>query len=535
MRRYHAALCGALALLLVPLVPGRAGAQESPRHGGTFVFAIGANPETLNPAVTTGVEALAVACKMFNGLVYLDRDWNPQPELARAWTVSRDGLRISFTLQPNVRWHDGKPFTSADVKFTMEEVLAKFHPRTRLAFANVEAVDAPDPLSVVVRFKKAYAPFLQQMTCQEAAIIPKHLYEGTEIPKNPRNSDNPVGTGPFKWGRWVRGDFIEMVRNDQYFRPGLPYLDKMIAKIMPDAASRVLALEAGEVDYIQSFFLLKQEVARLRQNPNVQVKQDTDLPGNFLLFFNTQRKPLDDRRARHALATGLNRQQILEQAVFGLGSVGKSAIHVALTWAHDPAVDYTKLFPYDSARANAMLDQAGYKRGADGTRFKLRMVYNVGQAGFNAMAEIAKNNWKALGVDVSLEPVEFQLTIDKVFAKRDYDVSLQPYTTAGDPAIGIARAYVTMNEGRPFTNPTGYSNPKLDELFARAGTEPAREERRKLYLETQRIIAEDLPTLVLIDRTEVDVARAKFRGLWQSAEPYDEWERVWWVQGKPSR
>jgi peptide/nickel transport system substrate-binding protein len=163
------------------------------------------------------------------------------------------------------------------------------------------------------------------------------------------------------------------------------------------------------------------------------------------------------------------------------------------------------------------------------------MVYNAGQAGFNAMAEIAKNNWKALGVDVSLEPVEFQLTIDKVFAKRDYDVSLQPYTTAGDPAIGIARAYVTMNEGRPFTNPTGYSNPKLDELFARAGTEPAREERRKLYLETQRIIAEDLPTLVLIDRTEVDVARAKFRGLWQSAEPYDEWERVWWVQGKPSR
>lgn len=517
------------------LAAGRAPAQEAPRYGGTFVFAIGANPETLNPAITTGVEALAVACKMFNGLVYLDRDWNPQPELAAAWTVARDGLRIVFKLQPNVRWHDGKPFTAADVKFTMEEVLAKFHPRTRLAFANVEGVDAPDPLTVVVRFKNAYAPFLQQMTCQEAAILPKHLYEGGDILKHPRNNDQPIGTGPFRWGRWVRGDFIELTRNDQYFRPGLPYLDKMVAKIMPDASARVLALEAGEVDYLQSFFLLKQEVARLRQNSAVQVKQDTDLPGNFLLFFNTQRKPLDDRRVRQALAMGLNRRQVLEQAVFGLGAVGRSAIHVNLKWAYNPAVDYTKLYPYDPARANALLDQAGHRRGADGTRFRLRLVYNVAQAGFGAMAEIARNNWKALGVEVSAEPVEFQVTLDKVFAKRDYDVSLQPYTTAGDPAIGIARAYVTMNEGRPFTNPTGYSNPKVDELFTQAATVPAREERRKLYFEVQRIIAEDLPTLNLIDRTEADAASAKFRGLWQSAEPYDEWDRVWWVQGKASR
>jgi peptide/nickel transport system substrate-binding protein len=525
----------AVVLALTIAATSAAAQTETPRHGGTLVFAIGANPETLNPAVTTGVEALGVACKMFNGLVYLDRDWNPQPELARAWAVARDGLRITFQLQPKVEWHDGQPFTSADVKYTMEEVLAKFHPRTRLAFANVDGVDAPDPLTVVVRFKKPYAPFLHQMTCQEAAMLPRHLYQGTDVLKNPRNTDHPVGTGPFKWGRWVRGDFIEMPRNDRYFRAGQPYLDKVVAKIMPDAPSRVLALEAGEVDYIQSFFLLKQEVARLRQNPSVQIKQDTDLPGVFLLFFNTQRKPLDDRRVRHALAMGLNRQQMLEQAVFGLGSVGKSAIHVGLRWAHNPAVDYTKQLAYDPARANALLDEAGQRRGADGTRFRLRLVHNVAQAGFSAMAEIARNNWKALGVEVSVEPVEFQVTLDRVFIKRDYEVSLQPYTTAGDPAIGIARAYVTMNEGRPFTNPTGYSNPKADDLFAQAAAAPSREDRRKAYFEVQRILAEDLPALVLIDRTEADAASAKFRGLWQSAEPYDLWDRVWWTGGRPAR
>jgi len=136
---------------------------------------------------------------------------------------------------------------------------------------------------------------------------------------------------------------------------------------------------------------------------------------------------------------------------------------------------------------------AGYKRGADGRRFRLRMVYNAAQAGFNAMAEIARDNWKALGVELSLEPAEFQVVLEKVFKKPDFDVSLQPYTTAGDPAIGIARAYVTMNEGRPFTNPTGYSNPKLDGIFAQAATVPDRQDRRRLYFEAQRIIAEDLP------------------------------------------
>jgi peptide/nickel transport system substrate-binding protein len=525
-------LAGILVAVMALAQWTTAGAQETPRPGGTLVVAIGANPETLNPAVTTGVEALAVTCKMFNGLVYLDRDWNPQPELAQSWTVAPDGLRITFKLTPGVAWHDGKPFSSADVKFTMEEVLAKLHPRTRLAFANVEGVDAPDPLTVVVRFRKAYAPFMQQMTCQEAAILPRHLFEGTDILKNPRATDNPVGTGPFRWGRWVRGDFIEMVRNPRYFRPGLPYLDKVIAKIMPDAASRVLALEAGDVDYIQSFFLLKQEVARLRTNASVQLKQDTDLPGNFLMFFNTRSKPLDDKRVRQALVMGLNRGQLLEQAVFGLGSVGKSAIHVGLRWAHDPSVDYTKLYPHDPARANALLDQAGLRRAGAGARARLRLVYNAAQAGFPAMAEIVRDNWRALGVDVSLEPSEFQVVLQRVFAKPDFDVSLQPYTTAGDPAIGIARAYVTMNEGRPFTNPTGYSNPKLDDLLARAATVPARDERRKLYFEAQRIIADDLPALNLIDRTEVDAARAGLRGLWQSAEPYDAWDRVWWAQGK---
>ncbi|HEY8370866.1 MAG TPA: ABC transporter substrate-binding protein, partial [Thermodesulfobacteriota bacterium] len=295
-------------------------------------------------------------------------------------------------------------------------------------------------------------------------------------------------------------------------------------------------LEAGEIDYIQSFFLLKQEVARLRRNPAVQVAEGTDLPGNFLLFFNTTRKPLDDGRVRKALAMATNRQQIVDQAVFGLGRPGKSAIHVGLGWAHNPEVDYGKLYPYDPAKANAALDAAGLERGADGKRFSVTLTYTVSQAGFTPMAEIIRNNWQAVGVDVRLEPYENQLALEKVFARQDFDVSLWPYTTAGDPAIGITRAYVTTPAPpKPFTNPTGYGNPRLDELFARAVATPSRDVRRRAYFEAQRIIAEDLPVLNLVDRIEVDAASAKLRNVFVSAEPYDLWDRVWTIDGKPSR
>ncbi len=522
------------AALAAPAV--RSAAEETPRYGGTLVFAIGANPETLNPAITTGVNALAVDCKMFNGLVWLDRDWNPQPELARSWSVTPDGLTYTFKLVENAKWHDGKPFTSADVKFTMGEVLAKFHPRTRLAFANLAGIDTPDAYTVVVRFTKPYAPFLQQMTCQEGAMMPKHLYEGTDVLNNPRNNDNPIGTGPFRFQSYTRGDNLVMARNEQYWKPGQPYLDRVIAKVMSDPASRILALEAGEVDHIQSFFLLKQEVARLRQNRAVRIAEETDLPGNFLLFFNTTRKPLDDKRVRHALAMATNRQQIVDQAVFGLGRPARSAIHTGLKWAHNPEVDYDKRFAYDPARANAALDAAGLKRGPDGKRFGVTLTYNVSQAGFTPMAEIIRNNWQAVGVDVRLEPYENQLVLEKVFTRQDFDVSLQPYTTAGDPAIGITRAYVTTPPPpKPFTNPTGYANPKLDDLFARAVATPSRDVRRRAYFEAQRIIADDLPTLTLVDRIEVDAASAKLRNVFVSAMPYDLWDRVFTIDGKPSR
>ena len=198
-------------------------------------------------------------------------------------------------------------------------------------------------------------------------------------------------------------------------------------------------------------------------------------------------------------------------------------------------MDYHKLYPYDPARAGRLLDEAGYSRGAGSVRFKLRLLFTAAQAAFLPMADIIRSNLQEIGVQVVLEPTDAQVTTDRAFTKFDFDLTLQPYTTAGDPAIGISRVYVTNEAKRPFTNPTGYSNARVDELFARGASLLLQEERRRPYFEVQKILADDLPTLVLVERVEVDAASAKFKGLWVSSQPYDQWDRVWWTGGRPKR
>jgi len=171
----------------------------SPQKGGTLVVAASTDPGHLNPAISTSGALHFVAGSLYNGLVGLTSDFQPEPELADSWEVLDGGMRYRFKLHPGVRWHDGKPFTSADVEFTFNQLLLKYHSRTQTGLAPVLAgIDTPDDLTVVFRFKKPYAPLLQQLNVIEAPILPKQLYEGSDPMKNPANL-KPVGTGPFRF------------------------------------------------------------------------------------------------------------------------------------------------------------------------------------------------------------------------------------------------------------------------------------------------------------------------------------------------
>lgn len=507
--------------------PAPTTAATQPTRGGIAVIAMDSDPETLNLGLTTGYSAGDVGSKIFNGLVWLDGNYQPQPQLAESWKISDDGKTYTFKLRSGVTWHDGKPFTSADVKYSYDEILLKLHPRTRTLAARIASIEAPDAQTIVFTLKDAYAPFMIQQTVFEAPILPKHLYDGQgDVTKNPVNL-KPIGTGPFKFSEWNKGSTIKLVRNDNYFEKDKPYLDAIVFQIIPQGANRSTALETGEVDFVVDFYLPKTDVKRLEANAKLTAKRGQGSPAIDFMMMNTRTKALSTAEARQAVAMAIDRKRIVDQAMNGIGRVGRGPFGDGFKWLLNPTVDFDKMYPRDVAKAKSLLDKAGVTAAADGTRAKLRLVYDSARPQFVTAAQIIKENLKDIGFDVDLQPLERAVMIQKVFLDWEYDLTLQSFVSSGDPAIGYHRLYITTTTKAQFTNQTGYSNPKVDELLAKAATAPDVKARASFYGELQTILANDLPSLVLFDEEGVDFASKKLSGLWTGIDSRDRWDLVW--------
>ncbi|MDQ3703275.1 MAG: ABC transporter substrate-binding protein [Chloroflexota bacterium] len=523
---------GSLAAFLAACAPGAPGASPdatggaagTPRRGGTAVVVTDGDPSTLNMATTTSNTPGDIGAKIFDGLVWLEsRDgaFVPQPSLATSWTIAPDGRTYSFKLRPGVKWHDGRDFTSADVKFTYEEVLAKHHPRTRGTLMRLAGIDTPDPLSVTVRLTEPYAPFLLQQSVFDSPILPKHLYEGTDIVSNPYNQ-RPVGTGPFKFGQWSRGSNVRLTRNETYWEAGKPYLDGIVYPIVPQAANRATGLETGEIDFAVDFYLSKSDVPRLIANTKLQSKRGQGSPNIYFAMMNLRTPALAKPEARQALAFAINRETIVQQALGGFARAGNGAFGEGFKWLFNDEVSYARKYPFSVDRAKAALAAAGVTGNVT-----LRCVYDSARAQLIAAGQIIRDNLRQLGITVDLQPLESSVMIQKVFIEREFDLTLQSFTSSGDPAIGYHRLYVTTEGRQQYTNATSYSNPRVDELLARAGTAVTPQERAPFYKEAQAILNDDLPSLVLFEELGVDIAAKKLNGLWKSWDSRDRWGDVW--------
>lgn len=463
-------------------------AAPAAKQGGTLVVVAGTDPGQLNPAINTSGALHFVAGSLYNGLVALDKDFKPMPDLADSWTVADEGKTYTFKLHPDVKWHDGKPFTSADVKFTFEELLLKFHARTKTGVEPVLAgIDTPDDLTVVFRFKTPYAPLLQQLNVIEAPILPKHLYEGSDPQNNPANL-KPVGTGPFRFVEYKKGQQVTMERNPDYFKPGLPHFDKLIFSIIPETATAMAAFERGEVDYVS---VPGAEVERVSKLPGVTVgRSPAGAGGSFCVqtvIPNLEHTPLDKLAVRQALNLAIDRERMVKQVLFGQGRAARGPMATTL-WAFDPSLP---AFAYDPAKANQLLDEAGMPKGGDGVRFKLTAVFPNTVA---KMAEVLKENFAQVGVDLELKIVDFNEANQTVFIKRDFDLGYASYCNGPDPEIGVRRAFDSTNI-KPvlFSNGAAYRNPQVDELFSRGVAEVDREKRKAIYAELQKLLVDDLP------------------------------------------
>ncbi|MEO7520394.1 MAG: ABC transporter substrate-binding protein, partial [Gemmatimonas sp.] len=250
-----------VGIALVAIAAGCDGDHRIPGPRSTLVAALDGDPGHLNPAITTNGGIHTASGLLYDGLLTFDSAMAPRPALAVRWETLDGGARYVFHLRPGVRWHDGKPFVAADVKFTFDSLLLRFHARTRASMAPaLMGVDALDDSTVQFRFRRPYAPLLQQLDVVEAPILPMHVYAGQDPLRNPANRA-PVGTGPFRFVSYSANSEIRYAANGDYFG-GAPRVRDLILRVIPDAGSRVIALEAGEVDWLYS--VPGAERARLR-------------------------------------------------------------------------------------------------------------------------------------------------------------------------------------------------------------------------------------------------------------------------------
>ncbi|MCW5735936.1 MAG: ABC transporter substrate-binding protein [Enhydrobacter sp.] len=488
----RATMIGVSALALT----GGAVRAQTPKKGGTLTFLMTSEPNTLVALTTTATTSLTVSAKTTEGLLEYDYDINPKPALATEWSISPDGKTYTFKLRPNVKFHDGKPFTSADVAHSIQ-LLKTVHPRGRNTFANVTEVKTPDPLTAIIELSKPAPYLIKALTAAESPMIPKHLYESGSPMGNP-NGNAPVGTGPYLFKEWVRGSHVIFERNPNYWDPDLPRIDRMVCKFVTDPGARSVAFENGSGDIGYRTPVALADVARLKKVPHLVFSTDgTSYSYNVqCIQFNLDSEYFKHLAVRRAIAHAIDRAALLKTVAYGYGTVCYVPIAAGLKEFHDPTPSPYK---YDLKRAEQLLDEAGFKRGSDKIRFKVPMDYNpIGDDG-RKTCEFVRASLSRIGIAVEVRAQDLSAFAKRIYTDRDFDFTYNGHSNLFDPTVGVQRIYWSKNfkKGVPFSNGSHYVNPKVDELLEGAAVENDPVKRRAMFMEFQKIYAEDVPDLSL--------------------------------------
>lgn len=485
----------AAAPVLMTLAEARA-QGVTPRRGGTLTTMLTPEPGLLQIGVNNQGPTIVSGSKMFQGLLTFSPSLQPIPVLAKSWTISPDGREYTFRLQENAKFHDGRPMTADDVIFSITKFYPEVAPRARAIFALIDSAEAPDAHTVVFKLKQAFEPFLLMFDVSASGIVPKHLFDGLDYRTAPV-VQRPIGTGPFRLVEWQRGNFIRLERFEEYWKPGQPYLDGIIYRIVPDSQSRRLAIETGQAQLTQANDIEPFDVPALRARPNLEVNTagwEYFSPVSWVEI-NHRVAPLGDPRVRQAMSMAIDRNFIAQRLWFGVGRPATNPI-ASTTKFHDRNV---RIAGYDVRAANALLDAAGHRANAQGVRFTLKhLVLPYGEV-WSRLAEYLRQSLRQVGIVLELESTDAGSWARRI-GNWEYETSVNFVYQFGDPTLGVERTYVTSNIQRvTFTNTGGYSNPRVDALFATARTVADAAARQAAFTDVQKILCEEVPQLWLME------------------------------------
>jgi ABC-type transport system substrate-binding protein len=471
----------------------------------TLIISHFENPGSFNPDWKTDDPAYAINQNVFNKLVTITGNFEIKPDLAKDWEISDDGLTYTFYLEEDVKWHDGEPFTSADVKWTIEAIQQN-HGRMYNEYSAIESIECPDDHTVVFHLSRPDAALLSFLSWYACFIMPEHIYAGTDWTTNPANQE-PIGTGPFKFVSWKPGESIELEANPDYFK-GEPAIKRVVFKIIPDTSTALQAFKRGEVDIMGSAPPYS-EISKLQQDPNVTVLLK-DYPSRYYLGFNFNRPVLQDRRVREAIASAIDRSEILEKAFNGIGAEAWGFYTPNIAWAYNGE----DLAPsYDIERANQLLDEAGLMPDENGVRLKLDFVHFT-SAQVADTAAILKEQLKKIGIDLNIVQLEMSAWTPRIRQEQNFDITMTNGFHGPDPHNLYGR--IATSGGNRVTG--SYSNPDLDAVLMQAVQESDQAKRGDLYKQAQAIMAADLPIVPLIEVKSVIVYAGDITGHPQSPE-----------------
>lgn len=466
----------------------------TPSTGGTLTYAVQQEPPSLVSLLDTNTVIRNISAKITEGLLRYDFQFRPQPLLAVSWDISGDGLRYTFRLRPNVKWHDGEAFTSADVRYTIL-TQKRLGPRGRITFANVERVDTPDALTAVIVLSRPTPYLVKALSSAETPIVPQHRY-GDGDPLASPNLTAPIGTGPFVFDKWVRGNYVSLRRNPNYWRPGAPRLDRVVYRIIPDQASISAALETGEVDAATNIALA--DLGRLANLPQLRVDDSYDayLNNASFLEFNLDNPVLAKPDVRKAIAHAIDRNFIRDRVYYQRANLVDSPVPAVLASYYD---DSTFHYPFDVDSANRLLDAAGYPKNASGERFAVKIIY-LTSTDFRHTAEYVKNALAHVGIKATILDGDLPTYLRRAYTARDFDLNLNGLGRLYDPTVGVQRIYWSDGVKHPliWINASHYQNAQVDALFSAAAVETDDTRRAAAFRRIQQIVGHDLPVYPLV-------------------------------------
>lgn len=513
-------------------------AVAAPQRGGTAVIAVDpAGLTTLNTQMTSATTAQIIADLWADGLYARDGENHKIPHLARSWSISDDQLTYTFLLRSGVKWSDGEPFSAADAVFTLQH-MAQFNTYMSSILSNIDKAEAPDATTFVVHLKHPLAAMLEVFNKETFPLMPEHMYAHGDPATNPTNR-MPVGLGPFKLKSWEQGRELVFVRNDYFWDQPKPYLDSVIVALIPNPQQQVNALISGEVDWAVIPYSQLDRAREAAKGGKIAVQRiPFSSPFRLSLDFNLTQAPFSDRRVRQALFMALNRQRIANDVYHGVARAETNVIPSQFAGRSDPSVDYSKMYPYDPVRAGKLLDEAGYPL-KDGKRFSLELSFGGGGTSSGAVYTDAANiivaDWAAIGVEVHPVSLEQNIWLQKVYDRRDFQVSMTSLTSTFDPTFGIDRSYLCNNTHIMYKNPSGYCNPDLEAVAAKANSARAAD-RQGFYKQYAEIVARDLSELSLTNGSQTHGVSTRFANYQQqfqvSFDGYPNWADVWLEKSK---